>query len=151
MNSLVEALAKALNVSVEGISELLGSLKDSTPQLYEQLVREWTYWTVLGKSSGAMLVIAAILMAYTLIFRYNLEADINEINYKDVPDGFTLYQYAKFLTQKNVEGASKTFGWLFTGIILSVIISMLLYISKYLLAPNYSFLLDEILPKLTNK
>jgi hypothetical protein len=40
MNSLVEALAKALNVSVDGISELLGNLKDSTPQLYEQLVRE---------------------------------------------------------------------------------------------------------------
>ena len=43
MNSLVEALAKALNVSVDGISELLGNIKDSTPQLYEQLVREWTY------------------------------------------------------------------------------------------------------------
>lgn len=111
MNSLVEALAKALNVSVDGISELLGNLKDSTPQLYEQLVREWTYWTVLGKSSGAMLIIAGILMAYTLILRWNLEADTDYISYNEVPNGYTLYQYAKNLTQKNVEEASKTFKW----------------------------------------
>jgi len=151
MNSLVEALAKALNVSVDGISELLGNLKDSTPQLYEQLVREWTYWTVLGKLSGAMLILTGILMAYTLIFRYNLEVDTDWINHKDVPDGFTVYQYAKYLTRKHVKEASKTFGWLFTGIILLVILSMLLGIAKYLLAPNYSFLLNEILPKLVNK
>ena len=151
MNSLVEALAKALNVSVDGISELLGNLKDSTPQLYEQLVREWTYYTVLGKASGAMLIITGILMAYTLIFRYNLEVDPDCIDYKEVPESFSRFQYAKNLTQKHVEEASKTFKWLFTGITLSVIISMLLGISKYLLAPNYSFLLNEILPKLTNK
>lgn len=150
MNSLIEALAKALNVSVDGISELLGNIKDSTPQLYEQLVSEWTYWTVLGKLSGAMLIIAGILMAYTLILRWNLEVDINCINQKDVPDGYTTYKYAKFLSQKNVKEASKTFKWLFTGITIAIILSMVLGISKYIVSPNYSFLLDEILSKLTN-
>lgn len=67
MNSLIETLAKALNVSVDGISELLGNLKDSAPQLYEQLVREWVYWTVLGKSSGAMIILTGMLISYTLI------------------------------------------------------------------------------------
>lgn len=150
-NSLVEALAKALNVSVDGISELLGNLKDSTPQLYEQLVREWTYWTVLSKLSGAMLILTGILMAYTLLLRFNLEVDINCINYKDVPDGFTKYQYGKLLTQKKVNEAGKTFRWLFTGITITIILSMVLGISKYIVAPNYSFLLDEVLPKLINK
>lgn len=151
MNNLLEALAKGMNVSIDGISELLGSIKDNTPQLYEQLVREWTYWTVLGKASGAMLIVTGMLMAYTLILRYNLEADPELIRYEEVPKSLSRDEYAKVLTQKSVEEASKTFGWLFTGIILSVIISMLLGISKYLLAPNYSFLLNEILPKLTNK
>lgn len=82
MDSLVEALAKALNVSVDGISELLGTLKDSTPQLYEQLVREWTYYTVMGKASGAMLIIMGILMAYTLILRWNLEIEPESISTK---------------------------------------------------------------------
>lgn len=151
MNSLVEALAKALNVSVDGISELLGNIKDNTPQLYEQLVREWTYWTVLGKSSGAMLILTGILMAYTILLRFNLEVDTDCISYNEVPEGFTLYQYAKNLSQKNVKEASKTFNWLFTGITVTIILSMVLGISKYIVAPNYSFLLDEILPKLTNK
>lgn len=150
MNSLIEALAKALNVSVDDISELLGNIKDSTPQLYEQLVSEWTYWTVLDKSSGAMLIIAGILMAYTLILRWNLEVDIDCINQKDVPDGYTTYKYAKFLSQKNVKENSKTFKWLFTGITIAIILSMVLGISKYIVSPNYSFFLDEILPKLTN-
>lgn len=151
MDNLLEALAKGMNISIDGISELLGSIKDNTPQLYEQLVREWTYYTVLGKSSGAMLIITGILMAYTLIFRWNLEVNPEHIRYEEIPKSLSRYEYAKILTQKNVEEANKTFGWLFTGITLSVILSMLLGISKYLLAPNYSFLLNEILPKLINK
>lgn len=61
MNSLIETLAKALNVSVDGISELLGNLKDSAPQLYEQLVREWVYWTVLGKSSLTLIILIIVM------------------------------------------------------------------------------------------
>lgn len=37
MDNLLEALAKGMNVSIDGISELLGSIKDNTPQLYAQL------------------------------------------------------------------------------------------------------------------
>lgn len=151
MNSIVEALAKALNLSVDGVSEILSSIKDNTPQLYEQLVREWTYYTVLGKASGVMLIITGIIIAYTLLFRYILEIDPEYIDYKEVPESFSRNQYARILTQRNVNEASKTFRWLFTGITLSFIFSMLLGIAKYILAPNYSFLLNEILPKLVNK
>ena len=151
MENLLEALAKGMNISINGISELLGSIKDNTPQLYEQLVREWTYYTVLGKASGVMLIITGIIIAYTLMFRYTLEIDPDCIEYKEVPESFSRNQYARILTQRNVNEASKTFRWLFTGITLSFIFSMLLGIAKYILAPNYSFLLNEILPKLVNK
>ncbi len=151
MDNLLEALAKGMNVSIDGISELLGSIKDNTPQLYEQLVREWTYYTVLGKASGVMLIITGITMAYTLIFRYNLEVDPDYIAFKDIPNDFSRNQYAKILTQQNVKEASKSFRWLLTGIALSFILSMFLGVAKYILAPNYSFLLDEIIPKLVNK
>ena len=151
MNSFIESLTKALNVSVDGISELIGNIKDNTPQLYEQLLREWTYYTIMGKASGAMLIITGILIAYTLIFRWNLEVDINCIGYSELPSDFTKYQYAKLLTQKNVKEASKTFKWLFISIAITIILSMVLGIFKYIVAPNYSFLLDEILPELTNK
>lgn len=151
MDKLLEALARSLNVSVDGISDLLSSVKDNTPQLYEQLVREWTYWTVLGKASGAMLILTGVLIAYTLLLRYILDVDTDYISYNEVPDGFTLCQYANSLTQKNIKEASKTFRWLFIGIAITIILSLVLNISKYVLAPNYSFLLNEILPKLVNK
>lgn len=151
MDNLLEALAKGMNVSIDGISELLGSIKDNTPQLYEQFVREWTYYTVLGKASGVMLIITGIIIAYTLMFRYTLEIVPDYIEYKDVPESFSRIQYARILTQQNVKEASKTFRWLFTGVFLSFILSMLLGIAKYILAPNYSFLLNEIIPKLVNK
>lgn len=151
MDNLLEALAKGMNISINGISELLGSIKDNTPQLYEQLVREWTYYTVLGKASGVMLIITGIIIAYTLMFRYTLEIDPDYIEYKDVPENFSRNQYAKILTQQNVKEASKTFRWLFTGVFLSFILSMLLGIAKYILAPNYSFFLNEIIPKLVNR
>lgn len=151
MNNLLEALAKGMNVSIDGISELLGSLKDNTPQLYEQFVREWTYYTVLEKASGVMLIVTGIIIAYTLMFRYTLEVDSDYIDFKEVPESLSRNKYAKILTQQNVKKASKTFRWLFTGVTLSFILSMLLGIAKYILAPNYSFLLNEILPKLVNK
>lgn len=151
MDNLLEALAKGMNVSIDGISELLGSIKDNTSQLYEQFVREWTYYIVLGKSSGVMLIVTGIFIAYTIIFRCTLEVDFDYIDFKEVPESFSRNQYARILTQQNVKEASKTFRWLFTGVTISFILSMLLGIAKYILAPNYSFLLNEILPKLTNK
>lgn len=61
MDNLLEVLAKGMNISIDGISELLGSIKDNTPQLYEQLVREWTYYTVLSKTSFALFIIVVVL------------------------------------------------------------------------------------------
>lgn len=100
MDNLLEALAKGMNISIDGISELLGSIKDNTPQLYEQLVREWTYYTVLGKSSGAMLIITGILMAYTLIFRWNLEVNPEHIRYEEIPKAYQDMNMQKFLHKR---------------------------------------------------
>ena len=98
-----------------------------------------------------MLIVTGIIIAYTLMFRYTLEVDSDYIDFKEVPESLSRNKYAKILTQQNVKKASKTFRWLFTGVTLSFILSMLLGIAKYILAPNYSFLLNEILPKLVNK
>nr|DAN87203.1 MAG TPA: hypothetical protein [Caudoviricetes sp.] len=151
MNKLLEALARSLNVSVDGISDLLSSVKDNTPQLYEQLVRECTYYTVMSKSSCAMLVIGVILIVAFVMFRYNLEVDYECIDYKEVPDNLTRVEYARLLSKENFKKYSKTFKMYYAGISFFMLLSLVFNISKYLLAPNYSFLLNEILPKLVNK
>ena len=151
MDNLLEALAKGMNVSIDGISELLGSIKDNTPQLYEQLVREWTYYTVLSKATVSFILIGVILIIATIVFRFTLEVDITYLDYKDVPESMSLIKYAKMCTQENVYNARNIFKMLFIGISICVILAIIFNISKYLLAPNYSFLLKEILPRLVHK
>lgn len=107
MDKLLEALARSLNISVDGISDLLSSVKDNTPQLYEQLVREWTYYTVMSKSSCAMLVIGVILIVALVMFRYTLEVVYKCIDYKEVPDNLTRVEYARLLSKENVKNLAR--------------------------------------------
>lgn len=151
MDNLLEALAKGMNVSIDGISSLLGSIKDNTPQLYEQLVREWTYYTVLSKTSFALFIIVVIL-AVVLVGTYkNCIVDWAWLDYRDVPGDLSRHDYAKVLTQQNVNQNMRTFKKMITAIIVVLVCAFIANISKYLLAPNYSILVDEILPKLVQK
>lgn len=151
MDNLLEALAKGMNVSIDGISELLGSIKDSTPQLYEQLVREWTYYTMFSKTSFVLFIIAVILAVVLVIIYKNCIVDWYELDYKDIPGDLTRHGYAEVLTQQNVNDNMRTFKKLITAIIVVLVCAFIVHISKYLLAPNYSILVDEILPKLSQK
>lgn len=151
MDNLLEALAKGMNVSIDGISSLLGSIKDNTPQLYEQLVREWTYYTVLSKTSFALFIIVVILAVALVGIYKNCIVDWCGLDYKDVPGDLARYDYAKVLTQQNVNQNMNTFKKLITAIIVVLVCAFIVHISKYLLAPNYSILVDEILPKLSQK
>lgn len=151
MDSLLEALAKSLNVSIDGISELLGSIKDNTPQLYEQLVKEWTYYQVLGKLSGAMYILIGVFVVIYLCVRYNLEVDCDYINMSDVPNNMSRCAYAKLLTQENIKKVSSKFKKIYVGMFLSLALGLVFDVAKYIVSPNYSFFLNEILPKLSQK
>ena len=151
MDNLLEALAKGMNVSIDGISELLGSIKDNTPQLYEQLVREWTYYTVLNKASFALFIIAVLLGGTLVLIYKNCIVDWYGLDYKDVPGDLSRYDYAKMLTQQNVNQNMSTFKKIITEIIVVLVCAFIAHISKYLLSPNYSILVDQILPKLSHK
>lgn len=151
MNNLLEALAKGMNVSIDGISSLLGSIKENTPQLYENLVREWTYYQVLGKLSGAMYILIGVFVVIYLCVRYNLEVDGDYINMSDVPNNMSRSAYAKLLTQENIKKDSSKFKKIYVGMFLSLALGLVFDVTKYIVSPNYSFFLNEILPKLVNK
>ena len=151
MDDILQALAKMLNMTVDEVSSLLTTFKGNAPQIYEQLTREWTYYTVLSKATVSMLFIGFLLTIVTGIVRFNLEVGYDFVNQKEVPDIMTRVQYARLLTKENVKNASKTFKMLYASISASVVLALVFNISKYLLAPNYSFLLNEVLPKLTNR
>lgn len=127
MDDILQALAKMLNMTVDEVSSLLTAFKGNAPQLYEQLVRERTYYIALNAASDAMIWFSIALG--TII-------------------AFVVMQTEWIGGIKNSMGTIKK---LLAGLALTSMLAFVFHIGKYFLAPNYLFILDEIVPKLTNR
>lgn len=127
MDDILQALAKMLNMTVDEVSSLLTTFKGNAPQLYEQLVRERTYYIALNAASDAMIWFSIALGAII---------------------AFVVMQTEWVGGIKNSMGTIKK---LLAGLALTSMLAFVFHIGKYFLAPNYLFILDEIVPKLTNR
>ena len=127
MDDILQALAKMLNMTVDEVSSLLTTFKGNAPQLYEQLVRERTYYIALNAASDAMIWFSIALGAII---------------------AFVVMQTEWIGGIKNSMGTIKK---LLTGLALTSMLAFVFHIGKYFLAPNYLFILDEIVPKLTTR
>nr|DAI83826.1 MAG TPA: hypothetical protein [Caudoviricetes sp.] len=127
MNDILQALAKMLNMTVDEVSSLLTTFKGNAPQLYEQLVRERTYYIALNAASDAMVWFSIALGAII---------------------AFVVMQTEWIGGIKNSMGTIKK---LLAGLALTSMLAFVFHIGKYFLAPNYLFILDEIVPKIINR
>lgn len=127
MNDILQALAKMLNMTVDEVSSLLTTFKGNAPQLYEQLVRERTYYIALNAASDAMIWFSIALGAII---------------------AFVVMQTEWTGGVKNSMGTIKK---LLAGLALTSMLAFVFHIGKYFLAPNYLFILDEIVPKIINR
>ena len=127
MDDILQALAKMLNMTVDEVSSLLTTFKGNAPQLYEQLVRERTYYIALNAASDAMVWFSIALGAII---------------------AFVVMQTEWIGGVKNSMGTIKK---LLAGLALTSMLAFVFHIGKYFLAPNYLFILDEIVPKIINR
>ena len=127
MDDILQALAKMLNMTVDEVSSLLTTFKGNAPQIYEQLVRERSYYIALNAASDAMIWFSIALG--TII-------------------AFVVMQTEWAGGVKNSMGTIKK---LLAGLALTSMLAFVFHIGKYFLAPNYLFILDDIVPKLTNR
>lgn len=146
MDDVLQALAKMLNMTVDEVSSLLTTFKGNAPQIYEQLMREWTLYNVLDNTSIAMILLSAILTGVLVYVVVRIKVDSDSLSYRYIPEGFTKLEYAENL--KNSKGTIKK---LIVGITLALILAFASNIGRYLVAPNYLFIVNEIVPKLTNR
>lgn len=146
MDDILQALAKMLNMTVDEVSSLLTTFKGNAPQIYEQLMREWTLYNVLDNTSIAMILLSAILTGVLVYVVVRTKVDSDSLSYRYIPEGFTKLEYAENL--KNSKGTIKK---LIVGITLALILAFSSNIGRYLVAPNYLFIVNEIVPKLTNR
>ena len=127
MDDILQALAKMLNMTVDEVSSLLTIFKGNAPQIYEQLVRERTYYIALNAASDAMIWFSIALGAII---------------------AFVVMQTEWTGGVKNSMGTIKK---LLAGLALTSMLAFVFHIGKYFLAPNYLFILDEIVPKIINR
>ena len=151
MDDILQALAKMLNMTVDEVSSLLTTFKGNAPQIYEQLMREWTLYNVLDNTSIAMILLSAILTGVLVYVVVRIKVDSDSLSYRYIPEGFTKLEYAEKLTKEKLKNSKGTIKKLIVGMTLALILAFASNIGRYLLAPNYLFIVNEIVPKLTNR
>lgn len=152
MDDILKALAKMLNMTVEEVGSLLETFKGNAPQIYEMIIKEkmmHDIFSLLEAVSFAVLFVSVILLVFFLVM--NFRYDTAHISGWDVPKDKTKEEYKREL----IAQARQTYApiikinFITSGVILILWITSIAL--KITLAQNYIFIVNEILPRLTNK
>lgn len=151
MDDILQALAKMLNMTVDEVSSLLTTFKMNAPQIYEMLLKEKMFYDIFSlfqKTSIVILVVSLVVLTVsTLIY----------CTY----DGGFVYTYecrGKSEDEVKLERIERKRKDLKLPIKISCISSsaslitlVVVIVLKITLAPNYIFIVNEILPRLTKR
>ena len=151
MDDILQALAKMLNMTVDEVSSLLTTFKGNAPQVYEEIVKEKMFYDIFSlfqTISIAILVVSSVVLAVLTIIYFTY-------------DGSFVYTYeckGKSEEEVKLERIERKRKDLKLPIKISCISSsaslitlVVAIILKVTLAPNYIFIVNEILPRLTKR
>ena len=151
MDDILQALAKMLNMTVDEVSSLLTTFKGNAPQVYEAIVKEKMFYDIFSlfqTISIAILVVSSVVLAVLTIIYFTY-------------DGGFVYTYeCKGKTEEEIkleriERKRKDFKLPIkvscissSASLITLVVAIIL---KVTLAPNYIFIVNEILPRLTKR
>lgn len=151
MDDILQALAKMLNMTVDEVSFSLTTFKGNAPQIYEMIVKEKMFYDVFRLFqiiSIAILVVSSVVLAVLTIIYFTY-------------DGGFVYTYeCKGKTEEEIkleriERKRKDFKLPIkvscissSASLITLVVAIIL---KVTLAPNYIFIVNEILPRLTKR
>lgn len=150
MDDILQALAKMLNMTVDEVSSLLTTFKGNAPQIYEMLIKEKMFYDVFSLfqiiSIAILVVSLVVLVVLTLIyFTYDGGIVFNEYRGKSEEE-IKLERIER--KRKDLKPALKVSCILSSASLITLVAAIVL---KVILAPNYIFIVNEILPRLTNR
>ena len=152
MDDILQALAKMLNMTVDEVSSLLTTFKGNAPQIYETLLREKMMHDIFGSLETISFVAlfgSVILLLFCLVM--NFRYDNAHISCWDVPKGKTKEEFKRELIAQARETYVPVIKINFITSIAMLMLWITFIVLKIMLAPNYIFIVNEILPRLTNK
>ena len=151
MDDVLQALAKMLNMTTDEVSSLLSTFKGNAPQIYEMLVKEKMFY-------GIFSLFQIISIA---IFSVSLAVLVSSIVTYFAYDGGIVFSYehgSKTEEEIKLERIERKRKDLKLPIKVSCISSsaslitlVVAIVLKITLAPNYMFIVNEILPRLTHR
>ena len=151
MDDVLQALAKMLNMTVDEVSSLLTTFKGNAPQIYEMIIKEKMFYDIFSLFQTISIAILAVSSAVLVVstptyFTYN--------------GGYVYYSELKGKTEEEIklERIKRKRKDLKLPIKISCISSsaslitlVVAIVLKITLAPNYIFIVNEILPRLTKR
>lgn len=150
MDDILQALAKTLNMTVDEVSSLLTTFKGNAPQIYETLLKEKVFYDIFRLFqiiSIAILIVSVVVLAFsiTAYFIYDGGIVFNEYGGK-TEEEIKLERIER--KRKELKLPIKVSCISLSASLITLVVAIVL---KVTLAPNYIFIVNEILPRLTKR
>ena len=151
MDDVLQALAKMLNMTVDEVSSLLTTFKGNAPQVYEAIVKEKMFYGIFSlfqTISIAILVVSSVVLAVLTIIYFTYDGDFvytYECKGK-TEEEIKLERIER--KRKELKLPIKVSCISSSASLITLVVAIVL---KITLAPNYIFIVNEILPRLTKR
>lgn len=149
MDDILQALAKMLNMTVDEVSSLLTTFKGNAPQIYEMFVKEKMFYDLFSLFQIMSIVIFSIsAVVLTLIY---FTYDGGFVYSYDIRTGKTEEEIKLERIERKRKDLKIPLKISCISSSASLITLVIAIVLKATLAPNYIFIVNEILPKLTKR
>ena len=150
MDDILQSLAKMLNMTVDEVSSLLTTFKGNAPQIYEMLIKEKIFYDIFNFFqiiSIVILSVSAVVLAFSIAtyFIYDGGIVFNEYRGK-TEEEIKLERIER--KRKELKLPIKVSCISSSASLITLVVAIVL---KITLAPNYIFIVNEILPRLTKR
>lgn len=151
MDDVLQALAKMLNTTTDEVSSLLSTFKGNAPQIYEMLVKEKMFYDIFGLFqiiSITIFSVSIVVLVFLIVTYFTYDGGI-----------VFSYEYGSKTEEEikleRIERKRKDLKLLIkvscissSASLITLVVAIVL---KITLAPNYMFIVNEILPRLTHR
>ena len=150
MDDILQALAKMLNMTVDEVSSLLTTFKGNAPQIYETLLREKMFYDIFSlfqKISITILIVSSVVLVVLTFIYFTYDGDIVFNTY----GGKTEEEIKLERIERKRKELKLPIKVSCISSSASLITLVVVIVLKITLAPNYIFIVNEILPRLTKR
>ena len=150
MDDILQALAKMLNMTVDEVSSLLTTFKGNAPQIYEMMVKEKVFYDVFSlfqKISITILIVSSVVLVVLTLIYFTYDGGIVFDDYRGKSEDEVKLERIE-RKRKDLKLPIKISCISSSASLITLVVAIVL---KITLAPNYIFIVNEILPRLTKR